>query len=70
MLAEPRTSKTLCWGKSTGRVQGVHTPLPLRGFAGFQYSYTKSAVSFDIYSQQFTLVCCCLVESLHLRIPF
>ena len=40
--------KDICWGKSRGRVQGVHTPLPLWWPAAFQYSYTKSAVlSFD-----------------------
>ena len=32
------------------------------------YSYTKSAVSFDMHSQQFTYLC--LVKSLLLRIAF
>ena len=50
--------------------------LPLKWPAAFQltlcsllHSYTKSALSFDMYSQQFTL-CYCLVESLLLRIRF
>ena len=32
------------------------------------YSYTKSTVSFDMYSQQFTYLC--LLKSLLLRIAF
>ena len=62
-------------GGSRGRVQGVRTPPP-RMTCGFLintvqslHSHTKSAVSFDMYSQQFTL-CYFLVKSPLLRIRF
>ena len=65
-----------------GRVQGVRTPslemttntthyvysIALT-LCSPLYSYTKSAVSFDMYSQQFTLSYC-LAKSLLLRIRF
>ena len=63
-------------GGSRGRVQGVRTPLPSPMTYGFLintvqslHSHTKSAVSFDMYSQQFTL-CYFLVKSHLLRIRF
>ena len=61
-------------GGSRGRVQGVRTPPGMA--CGFLintvqslHSHTKSAVSFDMYSQQFTL-CYFLVKSPLLRIRF
>ena len=61
-------------GGSRGRVQGVCTPPGMA--CGFLintvqslHSHTKSAVSFDMYSQKFTL-CYFLVKSPLLRIRF
>ena len=71
---------TLVWngnprGRSRGRVQGVRTP-PGMTCGRFLINtvqsldrHTKSAVSFDMYSQQFTL-CYFLVKSPLLRIRF
>ena len=61
-------------GRSRGRVQGVRTPPPgmtcgfLINTVQVLHSHTKSAVSFDMYSQQFTL-CYVPVKSplLHIR---
>ena len=61
-------------GGSRGRVQGVRTPPPGMTCGRFLINtvqsldrHTKSALPFDMYSQQFTL-CYFLVKSLLLRI--
>ena len=65
-----------------GRVQGVHTPPPRDDdemthyfysvaltLCSLLHGYTKSAVSFAMYSQQFTL-CYCLQSQKSSRIHF
>ena len=63
-------------GGSRGRVQGVRTPPPRMTCGRFLINtvqsldrHSKSALSFDMYSQQFTL-CYFLVKSPLLRIRF
>ena len=65
-------------GGSRGRVQGVRTPTPPPGMTCCRFlintvqsldRHTKSALSFDMYSQQFTL-CYFPVKSPLLRIRF
>ena len=53
-------------GVDLGGVLGGGHPPPPEIICGFLHSYTKSAESFEMYCQQFTL-CYCLAKGVLLR---